>query len=195
MSPFVPICPGTTGTSSKQASSLGQTINTLCPYLSLSVPGQQGQTQNRPANTCNTIVNSLSRCPVSPRHITSASWPVLSLSLLSRDRWGQMGTRCVNSLSPCPVSPWHITSISWPVLRIDVPVVPGQMGTWCVDSLSACPVSPRHITSVSWPVFNLPLLSRDRWGQNLFIVVVWVIVRVCSVVLRRTVVGVDVTFR
>ena len=28
-------------------------MNKFCPYLSPSVPGQQGQTQNRPANTCN----------------------------------------------------------------------------------------------------------------------------------------------
>ena len=34
-------------------------------------------------------VDSLSPCFVSPNHITSVSWSVLSLSLLSRDRWGQ----------------------------------------------------------------------------------------------------------
>ena len=33
-------------------------------------------------------VHSLSPCPVYPKHITSVSWPVLSLSLLSRYRWG-----------------------------------------------------------------------------------------------------------
>ena len=87
---FVPVVPGQMGT---------RCVNSLspCPQDILQVfagpcfefvpvvPGQMG-------TRC---VNSLFPCPVSPRHITSVRWPVLSLSLLSQDRWGQMGTRCV----------------------------------------------------------------------------------------------------
>ena len=72
------------------------------------IPGTPGQMGTR-------CVDSLSPCPVSPRYITSVSWPVLSLSLLSRDRWGQLGTRCVSSLSPCPKTCY---SVSWSVLGL-----------------------------------------------------------------------------
>ena len=44
------------------------------------IPGTPGQMGTR-------CVDSLSPYPVSPRHITSVSWSVLSLSLLSRDRY------------------------------------------------------------------------------------------------------------
>ena len=44
------------------------------------IPGTPGQMGTR-------CVDSLSPYPVSPRHITSVSWSVSSLSLLSRDRY------------------------------------------------------------------------------------------------------------
>ena len=81
--------------------------------------------------------DNLSPCPVSPKHITSVSWPVSSLSLLSRDRWGH------NVLIVCPRIQClqNILQVLAGLFWV-VPVVPGQMGTRCVDSLSPCPVYP-----------------------------------------------------